>query len=104
MAEFRIDPQNHIIFSKWREEKKIYLISLGFDVELVDCEPTDNSAKRIDFSSSKLTATICVWESGAIEFDAVRNSDDTLIFADWAPETMSIEEKLDYYLDKIVTA
>ena len=93
---------NLLVFSNWRIERKPGLEAKGFEVDLVDCEPTSNTAKRIDLEKDFLIATICVWESGAVEFDAIECVNEKTIFVDRADENISLIEKLDYYLDIII--
>ena len=93
---------NLLTFSRWRLEKKSILESKGFKVDLVDCEPTENTARRMDIENGFLIATICVWERGYVEFDAIDGNKGATVLIDRADNELSLMDKLDYYLDVII--
>ncbi len=48
--------------------------SAGAQAEATFCQPTDNSALRVDVSTSQYVGRITAWESGACELEAVEVS------------------------------
>lgn len=90
------------IFTKWRIACKPKLEAAGYQVSFFDGEATTNSTQRIDFESAAIIATICAWQSGDVEFDAVQAATGNTLFVDRAPETLPFLEKLDYYLSSVL--
>jgi hypothetical protein len=43
---------------------------------LTYCEPSDNSAMRLDFETTKLLGRVTVWESGECDMEAIDINDD----------------------------
>lgn len=90
------------VFSDWRETQRKGLEALGYSVNIVDCEPTDNTAKRIDISGVNLEAMITVWSSGDVEIDAGHVYPDEIISISRAEADLTLIETLDYYLSQLL--
>lgn len=90
------------IFSNWREAQREKLEALRYSVKMVDCEPTENTAKRIDISGVNLEAMITVWSSGDVEIEAGHVYPDEIISIPRALADLTLIERLDYYLSQLL--
>lgn len=53
-------------------------MNLGYT--LTYCEPTDNSAMRLDFEATDLIGRVTVWESGACEMEVLDTASGRTVF------------------------
>ncbi|QMS90316.1 hypothetical protein HUN01_23035 [Nostoc edaphicum CCNP1411] len=67
-------------FNRFQSPLRSRFAAYRLEYTLTYCEPTDNSAMRLDFESSLHLGRITVWESGACEMDILEISTGNNVF------------------------
>ncbi|MEH2262425.1 immunity protein TriTu family protein [Nostoc sp.] len=79
-----LDPLTQLIsergFDRFQPGLRSRFAAYRLGYTLTYCEPTDNSAMRLDFESSLHLGRVTVWESGACEMDILEISTGNNVF------------------------
>ena len=68
-------------FNRYQDGLESRFAAYKFDYELTYCEPTDNSAMRLDFEHKNLTGRMTVWESGGCYLEVLEIETDKSILS-----------------------
>jgi hypothetical protein len=58
-------------FERFQDSLKSRFAAYHLKYELTYCEPSDNSAMRLDFESLRLLGRVTIWESGHCEMEVI---------------------------------
>ncbi|MEH2377588.1 MAG: hypothetical protein V7K27_01600 [Nostoc sp.] len=67
-------------FDRFQSGLRSRFAAYRLEYTLTYCEPSDNSAMRLDFDSSLHLGRVTVWESGACEMDILEISTGNNVF------------------------
>jgi hypothetical protein len=62
-------------FDDFQDGLRVRFLSFGLGYELTYCEPSDNSAMRLDFTSETHIGRVTAWVSGACDLEVIDSRD-----------------------------
>ncbi|MBD2603586.1 hypothetical protein H6G81_03340 [Scytonema hofmannii FACHB-248] len=80
-------------FDRFQSGLRSRFAAYRLEYTLTYCEPSDNSAMRLDFESSLHLGRVTVWESGACEMDILEISTGNNVFY----ESHQFNNKKEFY-------